>query len=827
MKKRALFGRSLGVTVAAVVFFAVGEVDAQDLEEVVVVATPIPSTIGLDPNKFASHVQQATAKQLAASNFLDMTSFINSTFSSVNINEAQNNPLQPDVRFRGYTASPLLGLPQGLAVYQNGARINEPLGDAVNWDLIPQSAINSISLISGANPVFGLNTLGGALAIQMKNGFNYQGHGGAVSGGSYDRLTVNGESGGNNDVFGYYINVHYFQEDGWRDDSVSDALNLWGSLSWRGENSTADAGFAYGKSDLRGNGPSPVGLLNVDREVVFTSPDITENDMQMVTLEGTHFFNPEIQLAGDFFYRQNDTDAFNGDASEFRACSYFGGNDALLEGLQEDDVEDLGIGLANVCGGTNPAIANVGDLENFLNALLPPGAEQFEIEDLTSDLSGTGILSDEAINNISARSQDSLGTNIQVTFLQDLFNRPNQFIAGIGYFDGDSDFNSVLELSELGGNRSTEGLGTGTFVDSEATDVSTTTESWSIFFTDTMEINDRLALTFSGRFNDTDVKIRDQSGERPELNGSHNFDRFNPAIGATYQLAPEHNLYAGYSESSRAPTPIELSCNDAIFAEAQRLEAIAGGDPADVDFECRLPNAFLADPPLDQVVAKSFEVGIRGVLALLDADYHLGFFNTNNQDDIIFQSTGRTTGLFANVDETRRRGVESSLRGQTQRFDWFLAYSWVDATFEDDFMVLSPNHPFANNDGEIMVSAGDTIPGVPEHQFKAGFDYRFGNGFSIGTELVSNSGQYIRGDESNQLDKTDGYAIVNLRASYRFNDRIQVFGRVNNLFDSNYETFGLLGEDPTEVIEDLTNDSPIFLGSGAPIGAWIGIKVTL
>lgn len=820
-------GKSSLLAAAAVSLFAVGKAAAEGLEEIVVVATPIPSTIGLDPNKFASHVQQATAKQLAESNSLDMTSFINRTFASVSINEAQNNPLQPDVQFRGYTASPLLGLPQGIAVYQNGARINEPLGDAVNWDLIPQSAINSVSLISGANPLFGLNTLGGALAIQMKNGFNFQGHGGAISGGSFDRLTVSGESGGNNDVFGYYVNLHYFDEDGWRGDSASDALNLWSALSWRGENSTADAGFAYGESDLRGNGPSPLGLLNIDRELVFTSPDITDNDMQMVTLDGTHFFNSKAQMAGNFFYRQNDTDAFNGDASEFQECGYFGGQQTLLDGLQEDDLDDLGLDIETVCDGTNPAITNTEDLEAFLNAVLSPGEEEFAIEDLSADLSGTGIISDQAINNISARSQDSLGANIQMTFLHELFNRPNQFIVGFGYFDGDSDFDSVLELAELGADRSTEGLGTGAFVDSEATDVSTGTESWSIFFTDTIEISDQLSVTFSGRFNDTDVKIRDQSGQRPELNGSHNFDRFNPAVGITYQFAQKHNLYAGYSESSRAPTPIELSCNDAIFAEAQRLEAIAGGDPDDVDFECRLPNAFLADPPLDQVIAKSFEAGIRGVLGPLNADYHLGIFNTNNEDDIIFQTTGRSTGLFANVDETRRRGLESSLRGQSERFDWFLAYSYVDATYEDDFFVLSPIHPFANEDGEIQVNEGESIPGIPEHQFKAGLDYRFGNGFSVGTELIANSGQHIRGDESNQLDKTDGYAIVNLRASYRFNDRIQVFGRVNNLFDSEYETFGLLGEDPTEVIQDLSNNSPIFLGSGAPIGGWIGMKITL
>ena len=89
---------------------------------------------------------------------------------SVDINEAQGNPSQTDINYRGFTASPLLGTPQGLSVFLDGVRINEPFGDVVNWDLIPQAAISTIQLIPGSNPTFGLNTLGGAIAVTTKNG---------------------------------------------------------------------------------------------------------------------------------------------------------------------------------------------------------------------------------------------------------------------------------------------------------------------------------------------------------------------------------------------------------------------------------------------------------------------------------------------------------------------------------------------------------------------------------------------------------------------------------------------------------------------------------
>lgn len=84
----------------------------------------------------------------------------------------QGNPFQPDLNFRGFTASPLLGTPQGLSVYMDGVRLNQPFGDVVSWDLIPRSVIGSIALMPGSNALFGLNTLGGALAIQTKDGLN-------------------------------------------------------------------------------------------------------------------------------------------------------------------------------------------------------------------------------------------------------------------------------------------------------------------------------------------------------------------------------------------------------------------------------------------------------------------------------------------------------------------------------------------------------------------------------------------------------------------------------------------------------------------------------
>lgn len=793
----------------------------REIEEITVIGVTPTEGVGLDRNKVAANVQTATAEELEETQSLDLSDFMNRRLGSVSINSAQNNPLQPDLQFRGFTASPLLGLPQGLAVYQDGVRVNEPLGDAVNWDLIPASAIHSISLVGGANPVFGLNTLGGALVIDMKNGFNDVGNTAEIYGGSYERVVISGESGANDGTWAYYANVRYFQEDGWREQSDSDALNFYGALSWQDARSSADLSFHYGDTFLTGNQASPLGLLAVDRKDIFTAPDITENDMQMVVFEGTHFMNEDFQIAASGFYRSNKTDSFGGDASDFTACNF--GRESLIEGLEEDDLEELGFKTDDVCGGQ---FADAQALENYLNALLAPGQRRFVIDDLSDELSGAGVIADQAINNLSERNQDSYGSDFEFTLLQDLAGRENQFVAGFAYFEGTTKFNSRVELARLDPvTRSTQGLGTGTFVDEEATDVKTKTRSWSLYFTDTFSITERLYLTLAGRYNDTVVRIADRSGLRPELDGRHGFNRFNPAVGLSFQLKKTMNVYGGYSESARAPTPIELSCNEGVFELARRFALEAGEDPADIDFECRLPNAFLADPPLEQVVAKSFELGVRGLIGT--GEYHLGFFHTVNQDDIIFQTTGRTTGLFSNVDETKRLGFESTFAGTWNRLDWYAAYSYISATFEDDFHVLSPNHPSANEAGEIAVHRGDRIPGIPEHQLKIGADLRFDGGLRLGAEMVYNSDQYLRGDESNELDTVDPHALFNMRAAYRFGERLEIFVRIDNVFDTDYENFGLIGEDPTQVIEDLADDSPIFLGAGPGRGAWFGLRISI
>lgn len=743
------------------VYAAEGE-DAQELEEIVIIGVTPLGGPGMDLGKIPSNVQSATAEDITRQQSLNLTEFLNRQFGSVFVNEAQNNPLQPDVQYRGFVASPLLGLPQGLSVYQDGVRVNEPFGETVNWALVPESAIAGIDLIPGSNPVFGLNTLGGALSIRTKNGFTHPGTRGEISGGSNDRIVAKAETGGSlGESFGYFLSGWYFDEDGWRNFSPSKAAQLFGDIGWRGVASSLDLSATYADTDLIGNGPVPVQLLDIDREEIFTRPDITENDLLMGSLRGNHQFNPAIAMDGVIYLRDSDVSTVNGDDSEFKEC------------------ED-----------TPGFVCEEGD-----------GVEEFALDQNGAPIPFSDSVDGAAVNR-SNTEQDGYGGSFQISFLKDFGERNNRLIVGASIDSSDIEFGSRTELGSLDETRLA--VPSGSFVEDSFVRVDAETASVGVFFTDTFTMSKRLALTVSGRYNDTEIELSDQLGTA--LSGDHNFDRFNPAAGFTYRHSEQLQLYAGYSESNRAPSPVELTCADE-------------NDP------CRLPNAFLSDPPLEQVVAKSWEAGLRGSHGNLG--WHLGLFHTTNEDDILFISAGALTGrgFFDNVGETRRQGAELNLSGRAfkQRLEWFVNYTYLDASFRENFFVASPNNPAAVDD-EIPVQSGDRIPGIPEDLLKAGATLSITPKFQVGGDLLYSSNQFFRGDEGNLAAPVSSYTVVNVRGEYRFNEHFTLFAKIDNLFDQDYETFGLFGE-ADEVLGDEFDD-PRFLSPASPRRGWIGVRLT-
>ena len=282
----------------------------------VIGSTPLPG-VGLTKDEIPAPVQTGTATEIDRSNAIDLPGYLLRFIGSVYVNDIQNNPFQPDINYRGYTASPLLGTPQGLSVYMDGVRLNQPFGDVVSWDLIPRAAISSFALMPGSNPMFGLNTLGGALSIQTKDGVSNPGTSAQAYYGSNERWSAEFEQGGSNEIgLNWYFTGNYFSEDGWRDDSPSRVGQIFGKVGWRDTRTSVSLTAAYADTDLTGNGFQEQRFLARDYASVYTKPDTTKNQGLFLNLLGQHTISDTLLFSGNAYYRDIKTSTLNGDIND-------------------------------------------------------------------------------------------------------------------------------------------------------------------------------------------------------------------------------------------------------------------------------------------------------------------------------------------------------------------------------------------------------------------------------------------------------------------------------------------------------------------------------
>lgn len=305
---------ALALTTLAV--FATPSTQAQtaDLGRVEVVGTtPLPGT-GVSRDQVPANVQtlgSSRLDELGASNLPDL---MRRSLGSVSVVETQGNPYQMEVNFRGFTASPLLGQPQGLSVFLDGVRVNEGFGDIVHWDLVPRNALASLTLVPGSNPVFGLNTLGGALALTTRSGDTHAGTEGEATLGAFGRREFEISHGTRvaEDTY-LFVAGNVFQEDGWRAASPSQVRQLFAKLN--GEHGPLEwsASLQGADNTLVGNGPLPESMLAQHRDQVYTRPDLTHNRLLAMTLRGSYDLGEGGKVEALGYVRHLDTRTVNGD----------------------------------------------------------------------------------------------------------------------------------------------------------------------------------------------------------------------------------------------------------------------------------------------------------------------------------------------------------------------------------------------------------------------------------------------------------------------------------------------------------------------------------
>jgi iron complex outermembrane recepter protein len=706
-----------------------------------------------------SNVQRIQSGVLEEQAPLGLHDALLARLGSATLNDVQNNPLQPDLQYRGFTASPLLGTPQGLAVYQNGVRVNEPFGDLLQWDTLPTFAVAELQVLPGANALYGPNALGGSLALRMKDGFRNPGYRIEGWAGSFARYTATAEYGHAFGEWAVYAGASLFGERGFRDHSSSSAGNLYADVRQRTSDHEVALNVSYASTDLYGNGPVPVELLATSRREVFTWPDNTKNDALLIVAEGQQKFGDHLNLQGTAYLRHGLRETYNGDEGETEYCS-------------EDSQE-----------------------------LCDEDGEPLRTE--TQQAVIAAVPYDGLFNRTETDSQ-AYGGSLQLSANGPLGSLGNLLIAGASY-DGAS--NAFLQRAELGyitADRTI--LGQNVFLAGD--EFRTELEAWNqlvgVYVSDTLNVSDSLAITASARLNWARLELDDRTGTA--LDGEHTYARVNPAFGVTFAPAPRVTVFASYGESNRAPSASELAC-------------------ADPDAPCRLPNAFIADPPLDQVVSRSVELGVRGRFGprrapLLEGS--LSLFGARNSDDILFVAGSRVgTGYFRNSGTTQRVGLELGLAGAAGSVDWYASYTLLRATFESSLTLPAADHPEAD-DGVIEVAPGDRIPGLPTHSVKAGVTVAPLRGLRVGLSTIAQSSQPYRGDEANLLEDLDGFVTLSAHASYDLFAALRLLVKAQNLLNAEYETFGVIA-DPSDVLPGA--DNPRFVSPGPPLGVWVGIEL--
>jgi outer membrane receptor protein involved in Fe transport len=757
------------------------KLEAQAAKVDVVSETPLAGT-DLLTDQIAGPVQTATAADIEASGALDLGDFMNRKLNGVYLNDVQGNPFQPDVNYRGYTASPLLGTPEGLSVYVDGVRQNQPFGDVVSWDLIPKDAISEVTLVPGSDPLFGLNTLGGALSVTTKSGLTNPGWSGDVLYGSSGRKEVEAEWGGGEGTgFNWFLSGTGFHESGWRFDSPSDIRQGFARLGWLTSKTDLALTLSYAYNTLLGNGVQDYRLLAANYSSAYSVPDVNANRSPSFNFIARHTFSESLTFSGNAWFRNIRTETinpnYNGDAQ---------GNSIYQPTPEEQAV----LGAAGYTGFPTSGA-------NIANTPFPKWpciAEALQLGDPDQTCDGVNIYSKEV--------QNEYGFSGQFTWITSPGIGKNQFAAGALWDRGSVDYSQTTDYAYVNPNYTLTSVPAwqdgstsvnGVPINSEV-NLRGLTPNWSLYFTDTLTLSKKVNVTVSGRYNRFTVDNTDRIHPIPgpdSLDGDYEFQRFNPAVGITWSPISSVNAYARYSQGNRAPTSIELGC-------------------ANPNAPCSLPNSLASDPPLQQVVTNTWEVGVRGkpeISWLHNMSWNAGAFRAENHNDILFVAAPQNgTGYFQNFAETLREGLDANLDGRIGRVTWGLDWTFLSATYQST-ETLDGSANNTNNlalqgypglPGVITVHPGNRIPLIPKQTGKAYAVYQATSKLAFDLDEVVDSSSYARGNENNAYTAdgiyylgpgvSPGYAITNFRAHYDLTRHFQLAFQIDNLFNHEYYT---------------------------------------
>jgi len=483
---------------------------AATLGEVVVIGTTPVAGTAIPLEKFAGNVQTLSHGALDTPT-ADLSQRLSQSLGSMNINDTQGNPFSVDLNYRGFTASPALGTPQGLSVFLDGMRINEPFGDVVSWDLLPQLIVDKVTVIPGSNPVYGLNTLGGAISMTSKNGSAMSGSQGGISLGSFGRKSVDAEHGSHDDDGNLYLAASVYNDNGWAGNNPSQVRQFFGKYTAYLDRGEIAVSLLAADNLLYGNQSVPLSMLD-NAQQGYSHPDYSATQNLTLNVQGNWAADASNSYAGNVYYRSLTRDILNSNVN-------------------------------------NPPNMSTNDASCVLSADCP------------------------ASNLLAHYTQSILGANAQWTNTDPVWNLNQVFTLGLNAEFSRTQFDNQGQYATLDASNGTVGVSAYTAQAHVQSDnqrlglfaTSTIDASDALAITASARY-DYAALTLSGQ-SCVDNMLCDSNssiaaGTLTDVSGAHAYQRLNPSLGLTYVLAPSWIVFANYAEGFRTPSAIELACAD-------------------------------------------------------------------------------------------------------------------------------------------------------------------------------------------------------------------------------------------------------------------------
>ena len=630
--------------------------------------------------------------------------------------------------------------------------------------LVPSFAIRSIDVVPGSNPVFGLNALGGAIVLNMKDGFNAPaGEQIDASGGSYGRARVVGEMA---DQFGneaVYLGASVVDKSGWRRSSQSQLYQAYGDFAVRAPHASAGIALTLVTDSLNENGASPVQDFAT---AAFSIPDTAKDRDFLLQGRGEYDFSAEFVVRGSIYARVTHIVTSNGQASGFTPCA---SEPAILCDTDGDPLfTTTGASIASSIGGN--------------------GSDGIEIIATTA-----------------------LGASFEIDRTGTLFGLSNNLVLGEVLDRSYTGFNSEMLLANLTfqpGGDTTQSLGIYLGGPQYEVRLGTVGLDEGLYAQDTLALSSALSLEVSGQFHYDEIDLTDRLGTA--LTGNHDYAGINPALELAWHAASGITAYAQVRQSSRTPTAAELSCSNPAQPCLFPLSFISD------------PNLRQVVARTAELGAKG-NAAFDGV----SLDWSADVYGTRNQNDIIFESSGPiiTSGYFANVGTTQRLGAEVTANAKWQKFELRANYGFVNATFES--ASAGPERVQSRCQCPRQYLRQARQQHAQHSAFLGEVQSRLcGNALaaSRAQRRVGIGRQYLRGNEANLQRPLPGYVVIGAEADYRLSKSLQLYVEGDYRLDRRYATFGLYGN-PTGngAFPQFTN--PRFIVPAQPFGFWAGVRV--